>query len=43
LVVPDFATGSFEIDRLAGYRLDASGTWREVPSSRAARTIVIEG
>jgi hypothetical protein len=43
LVVPDFATGSFEIDRLASYRLDASGTWREVPSSRAARTIVIEG
>ena len=42
LVVPDFATGSFEIDRLASYRLDASGVWREVPPSRAARTIVIE-
>jgi hypothetical protein len=42
LVVPDFATGLFEIDRLASYRLDASGAWRELLPSRAARTIVIE-
>jgi hypothetical protein len=42
LVVPDFATGPFEIGRFASYRLDASGDWREVPSSRAAQTIVIE-
>jgi hypothetical protein len=43
LVVPDFATGPFEIERLASYRLDAAGNWCEVPPSRAAQTIVIEG
>jgi hypothetical protein len=42
LVVPDFATGPFEINRFASYRLDSSGHWREVSSSRAAQTITIE-
>jgi hypothetical protein len=42
LVVPDFGTGPLEIARFASYRLDASGSWREVPASRAAQTIVIE-
>ena len=43
LVVPDFAKGPFEIERIASYRLDAAGNWREVPPSRAAQTIVIKG
>jgi hypothetical protein len=43
LVVPDFARGPFEIMRLASYRLDASGSWRSVPPSRAAQIILIEG
>jgi hypothetical protein len=42
LVVPDFATGPFEIGRLASYRLNSSGSWRELPPSRAAETILIK-
>jgi Prokaryotic homologs of the JAB domain len=42
LVVPDFASGVFDIGRLASYRLDGSGHWREIAPSRAAQTIVIE-
>jgi hypothetical protein len=42
LVVPDFGTGTFEIGRLASYRLDGSGRWQEIIPSRAAQTIVIE-
>jgi hypothetical protein len=41
LVMPDFATGPFAIDRLASYRLDASGAWRGIPTSQAARLITI--
>jgi hypothetical protein len=41
LVMPDFATGPFAIDRLASYRLDASGTWRGILASHAARMITI--
>jgi hypothetical protein len=39
--MPDFATGPFAIDRLASYRLDASGTWRGILASHAARMITI--
>jgi hypothetical protein len=41
LVMPDFATGPFAIERLASYRLDAAGTWRGIVASRAARMITI--
>jgi Predicted metal binding domain len=41
LVMPDFATGPFAIDRLASYRPDASGAWRDIPASQAAHMITI--
>lgn len=41
LVMPDFATGPFAIDRLASYRLDASGAWRGISTSQAVRMITI--
>jgi hypothetical protein len=43
LVVPNFATAPFAVDRVASYRLDASGTWRSLSSSEAARIISVEG
>jgi hypothetical protein len=42
LVVPDFATGPFEVGRLASYRLNAFGEWRSVAPPRAEQMIVIE-
>jgi hypothetical protein len=39
--MPDFATGPFAIDRLASYRPDASGAWRDIPASQAAHMITI--
>ena len=41
LVMPDFARGPFQIERLASYRLDASGAWRAIGASQAARMIAI--
>jgi hypothetical protein len=41
LVMPDFATGPFAIERLASYRLDAAGAWRDIPASQAVRMITI--
>ncbi|WP_316173353.1 MULTISPECIES: Mov34/MPN/PAD-1 family protein [unclassified Bradyrhizobium] len=41
LVMPDFAVGPFTIDRLASYRLDASGAWRGISASQAVRMITI--
>jgi hypothetical protein len=42
LVVPNFANAPFVIDRIASYRLDATGTWKPLPSSQAAWMILIE-
>jgi hypothetical protein len=41
LVMPDFARGPFAIERLASYRLDASGAWRGIGGAQAARMISI--
>ena len=41
LVIPDFARGPFQIERLASYRLDVSGAWRGIGASQAARMIAI--
>lgn len=41
LVMPDFATGPFAIERLASYRLDSAGIWRGIGTSQAARMITI--
>jgi len=42
LVVPNFANGPFVVDRIAAYRLNASGLWQPLSASQAAKLILIE-
>ncbi|CDX57955.1 conserved hypothetical protein [Mesorhizobium plurifarium] len=41
LVVPDFASRSFDLSSTAVYRLDQAGRWVEVPRSEVGRLIEI--
>ncbi|WP_246672244.1 MULTISPECIES: Mov34/MPN/PAD-1 family protein [unclassified Mesorhizobium] len=42
LVVPDFASRPFDLSSTAVYRLNAAGSWLEVPRQAAVRLIEIE-
>jgi hypothetical protein len=41
IVVPDFARRSFDLNRVATYRLAADGLWEELPAAQVRRLIVL--
>jgi proteasome lid subunit RPN8/RPN11 len=43
LVVPDFASRDFDLSDCAVYRLDRTGSWREVEPAQLKALLVIEG